>query len=89
MSSRHICLPRLGKMTHYFILTLPPPKMNGMIAISSVVLLLAYCSTVLAFAPPVTINPRITSSTSIYQYAGTQQYVDVTDVRSPRDVYSM
>ena len=63
--------------------------MMMMIAISSGVLL-AYClSAVLAFAPPVPINPRTTSSTSIYQYAGTQQYVDVTDIRSPRDVYSM
>lgn len=41
-------------------------------------------------APAATNNSRFSTSTStLHQYAGTQQFVDVTDLRSPRDVYSM
>lgn len=41
-----------------------------------------------AFAP--TNLARSSSATLLYQYAGTQQqFVEVTDLRSPRDIYSM
>jgi len=52
-------------------------------------LLVSLLVSVSAFAPITTSNSG-RSSTSIYQYAtGTQQFVEVTDLRSPRDVYSM
>ena len=56
---------------------------------STIILLLASLLSVSAFAPIITSSSGC-SSTSIYQYAtGTQQFVEVTDLRSPRDVYSM
>ena len=43
-----------------------------------------------SFAPITTSNSGSSSTSILYQYAtGTQQFVEVTDLRSPRDVYSM
>lgn len=58
-----------------------------MITILLLVSLLILVS-VSAFAPTTSNSGR--SSAILYQYAtGTQQFVEVTDLRSPRDVYSM
>ena len=59
--------------------------MNSIISFILFIIIIVSAS---AFAP--TNLARSSSATLLYQYAGTQQqFVEVTDLRSPRDVYSM